>query len=52
MRIIDCTPWESSVFFILEKNDFICPGLRHKPIRYHPAIVIAVLEFEEIYGGY
>ncbi|SEL39858.1 hypothetical protein [Nitrosovibrio tenuis] len=44
MRIIDCMPWESSVFFTLEKNDFIRPGFRHKPIRHHPAVVIAVLE--------
>jgi hypothetical protein len=52
MRIIDCMPAESSVFFTPKKNDFIGPGFRHKPIRHHSAIVIAVFEFEEIYGGY
>ncbi len=52
MRIIDCIPRESSVFFTLEKNDFIRQGSGHKPIRHRPAVVIAVLEFEGIYGDY
>jgi hypothetical protein len=45
-------PLESSIFFTLKKNDFIGPGFRRKPIRHHSTIVIAVLEFEEIYGDY
>jgi hypothetical protein len=51
MRIIDCIPRESSVFFTLEKNDFIRSGSRHKPIRRHSAVAIPELEFEGIYGA-
>ena len=52
MRIIDWTPTESSVFFTPGKKDFIHLKFPHKPIRHYIAIVIAVLEFEGIYGGY
>ena len=52
MRIIDWTPTESSVFFTPGKKDFIHLKFPQKPIRHYIAIVIAVLEFEGIYGGY
>ena len=50
MRIIDCIPQESSVFYS-EKNDFIRPGFRQKPVRHYITSVDAALDFKEIYGG-
>ena len=51
MRIIDCIPRESSVFFTSEKNDFIRPGFRQKPIRHHITVVIAVLNLKVYMGA-
>ena len=51
MRIIDRIPLESSVFFTPEKNDFICPGFRQKPIRHCIAILDAVFDSAKRYRG-
>lgn len=51
MRIIDRIPLESSVFFTSEKNDFIRPKFRQKPIRHYVAILDAILDSEGTCGG-
>jgi hypothetical protein len=51
MRIIDCIPWESSVFFTLEKNDFIHPRFRHKPIGITSPLLLPCLNSKEYMGA-
>lgn len=49
MRIIDCMPAESSVFFTPGKKDFIHLKFPQKPILHQIAVVSAVSE--GIYGA-
>jgi hypothetical protein len=50
MRIIDCMPPESSVFFTPEKKDFIHLKFPRKPIGIRSPLLVPYLNLKEYLG--